>query len=1346
MAEGLQAGRLEVTVISVLDGFARELRTKVEAAAEGLSVKVKVKVDDSGLRKRLEKAVEKASRGVTATVRVKIDHNRLRTELDAAARQVASTDLDLPVRPDGDGGGAGGGGGLRDRLRRLLRDAQTDADRSPVNVPVKMKLPGGRGRRGGLRMLGMGALVALAQPAVAWVGQLGAGLTALTSAAVPAVGILGTLPGLISAAGLAAISTKVAFGGFGEGLKEAFKAQAALDAGTKRTKKQQQELDQAMKGLSKSARATVYSIVDVSEAWKGLRSSVQERFFSEIADQVEPLSAAVLPHLDAALGSSASQVGKLVRSMSVGAQTKSFAKDFDQVAASSNKVTGTLIRGLKNSGAAVGNFVVASGPAVERVAALTEGWTAWLRATSESNRASGRTDAFLQRTIDKSKQLIRITADLGHGLAGLGRAGRESGESLLSGLQFQMKYFNAWANSTRGQKRMKEFFDGSLPVYRETIGLLGDLGKGLARMSRDKSLVELVRQIRYELMPSVGSFLDQLGRAVGPQLISLLANLAGTFQQLSAAGLGLAVIVQAFAALALGANRLLQAVPGLGVALGGLLGALLALRVLRTVSTMMGGLGRAVTGASTALAGTPGRVTQAASAWQRAGLVYDRVSQQTGGLTGAARGATAASRVMARGLTGVLGIVGGPLGLALAAGSIALMWYAERQQQAAQAAAEHRAQVQTLADALQQSNGVIDNNVVAQARKLAVESDWGKAAGKAGVSTLDLTKAILGQGTSLDQVEKKLRAAADATYHWESKGKADAWVMTEQGKTALKAADAIKKHGTNIAEARKELDEMGIAQDALARKGTSAYDRVRDAVKRLADSTGDAEGRTSALKNLLDALSGKTKTYEEATKNLNARLLEMQEYAKANAKAAEGKSVMKDGSLDTSNQLGQDIYRMASGLADDALSKVTAAFDKASAAGKPLVEALAAARNEAQLGRDQLISWLQSLGVSADEAKAVADQMKLIPDQVVTGLKLEGQDQVTITLAAIQAQFKESGTQTIVVDTLDEPAREKLRSLMFTTKDLPNGQIAVTAQTDMALMNLNNVLSTANNVPSNKTVSLTAVTEKAQSDLVNVAFKVADVKDKSFTMTALTDEARRILTELGYKIETLPGANGAKQLTITAPPGTAQSNVSAIQGAVSSLHGTHIYVDVSARFGDGMNSDGSVHVSGMGHWANGGILKFANGGIHRAGAAVRAFANGSEQHIAQIAKAGEMRVWAEPETAPGEAYIPLAPSKRKRSSAILDTVARFFGGMVVYPGADNGMRQYANGAVALHAGSRASLTASAPRASIPQAAPALVGGDLNLTMTSTPISPSEALNDTMFELRRIRRGGAHAAG
>lgn len=73
---------------------------------------------------------------------------------------------------------------------------------------------------------------------------------------------------------------------------------------------------------------------------------------------------------------------------------------------------------------------------------------------------------------------------------------------------------------------------------------------------------------------------------------------------------------------------------------------------------------------------------------------------------------------------------------------------------------------------------------------------------------------------------------------------------------------------------------------------------------------------------------------------------------------------------------------------------------------------------------------------------------------------------------------------------------------------------------------------------------------------------------------------------------------------------------------------------------------------------DGAVVRFADGGITN-------FANGGmrERHVAQIAPAGAMRVWAEPETG-GEAYIPLAKGKRERSRKIAAETVDRLGGRV----------------------------------------------------------------------------------
>ncbi|WP_067565793.1 phage tail tape measure protein [Nocardia acidivorans] len=87
----------------------------------------------------------------------------------------------------------------------------------------------------------------------------------------------------------------------------------------------------------------------------------------------------------------------------------------------------------------------------------------------------------------------------------------------------------------------------------------------------------------------------------------------------------------------------------------------------------------------------------------------------------------------------------------------------------------------------------------------------------------------------------------------------------------------------------------------------------------------------------------------------------------------------------------------------------------------------------------------------------------------------------------------------------------------------------------------------------------------------------------------------------------------------------------------------------------------------------------------------RFFADGSENHVAQIAKGGDMRVWAEPETG-GEAYIPLSAAKRARSTDILRKVADRFG-FSLSPFANGGFGGVgSSGDGGVHTGSWAVLT------------------------------------------------------
>ncbi|MER7496995.1 hypothetical protein ABT033_30920, partial [Streptomyces pharetrae] len=904
MAEGMQAGRLEVPVVASLDGFAEKLRTKVEEAAAGLAVKVKVKVDDKGLRRKLKKAVDEAAAGVKATIGVRVDRDRLREELEAVARLASRSDVRVPLRTDSDEGGHANGGGLLGRVRSWLTRAQSEANANPVQVPLSIGLPGrGRGRRA-IRMALIGSLVSLVQPAVAALGQYAGGLTALVSAAAPAVGVLGAIPGLIAAAGSAAIGTKIAFSGFGGALKESLRAQQQLATDGKVTEEQQKKLDQALGKLSKSARTTVSAVSSLSPAWDKVKMSISERFFSKIADDVKPLAKSVFPLLEDALGDSASQMGSLAERGAKFMRSSVFRSDFKRIAATNSHVVGNMTDGLANLGHATTDFLVASGPFVQRVGDAGEKFTQWVRASVAAGRETGSLAKFLDHAGDKAAQLGRSTGSLIKGLGAVGRAGMDSGNALLDGFEGAMERFNRWANSGAGQKVMRQFFSDAAPAFHELNALVGDFFRGLGRAVQDGGITDLIRQIRTELMPALGTFFNALGQTVGPAIISVISNIATAIGNLAAAGSGLGVLLVAFSGLLQIFNTLMGVIPGANTVLATLLGTMLALKVVSGVAGMLRSFGASVVAAGTSvrtlnstMRGTTVGMGPQISMWQRMGLAYQGTAAQGGRLSGTLRGIGAANRVASRAIGGMTAALGGPLGLAIAGVTIGLGLLASKQEESARAAEAHKERIQSLAQALADSSGIIDANVRAHAVQLLQDTELANGKGKlvdvmrdADVKLKTLTDAYLEQGGSVEGLQKKLMALADE--HREYKdiagGKATVLEYTEQGKKYKAAADALGSVNGELKESLRTNKEAADAMKTTGDTGMDSYSRLQAAVQTFSDKTKTADERTGALKRALDALNGNTQSFHDAQAQLNSVMLQIDDTMASNIKKADG--------------------------------------------------------------------------------------------------------------------------------------------------------------------------------------------------------------------------------------------------------------------------------------------------------------------------------------------------------------------------------------------------------------------------------------------------------------------------
>ncbi|KUL23229.1 phage tail tape measure protein [Streptomyces regalis] len=796
-----------------------------------------------------------------------------------------------------------------------------------------------------------------------------------------------------------------------------------------------------------------------------------------------------------------------------------------------------------------------------------------------------------------------------------------------------------------------------------------------------------------EILRNVGSAVSPVAEAIGDlgdesdagstaldmivTALNLVSSAAGTVSGvLVPIGHTVAWLVQGFAALP-----------------GPVQTAIMAMLLARRVTPTFMNLGRTVSGPVTGAFRTFGdqmRVQQqlAAASGQSIGRVGQAlavlqtripvVGQMTAAFRSASGPVSGLTRAIGTGLggaaRGLMGALGGPWGVAIAAAGVGLSMLASHQQKAAQAAAEHQSRINTLTQALRDSNGAVNDSVRAAAAQSIMDTKVfdGKnrlvdVMSKAGVSVRDLTEAYLGQDGGLTALQKRLNETAEANVEWLATQGGAAKAYNDQGLAAARAADALGSVKGEMSQAVKDAKDLA---DATGSGGRSAADAVgpfgkfSDAMRRLSDNTADADTRARALHDALNVLAGGSVNLSAAEARLNRSVSDAAESLKDGVDQAQGygKSLLNmDGSLSTVTRNGQKLYDLLQGLSTNSADAALAAYQYAEANGKSVPEALKAAQQQMETARESAITTAQGFGLGADQAAKLADAAGLVPEQVSILLQTAGMDESMAELIAVQQALKATpDNKTVTIATLSNEAREDLKKLGFDIKDLKDRRVQVTAPTDMARTDLDALIAKIAQTPGGKHVKVTSATQETIASLEGVKQKIAGVPGgKTVTVSAPTDEARQQLEALGIKVTDIPGS---KNVTVTVPTSGPISAAGSIQSAINGIMGRTIGVGVSLRATSWDRDGNGVPDAIQAPQARGSVLEFyANGGVR-------------ENHVAQIAPAGAMRVWAERETQ-GEAYVPLASSKRPRSKAIVEEVVRRFDGDVTWY-ADGGLSNW----------------------------------------------------------------------
>ena len=590
----------------------------------------------------------------------------------------------------------------------------------------------------------------------------------------------------------------------------------------------------------------------------------------------------------------------------------------------------------------------------------------------------------------------------------------------------------------------------------------------------------------------------------------------------------------------------------------------------------------------------------------------------------------------------LLSLAGGPWGIALATAGLLIASVGD-------AAAKQKAKVDDLVTALDGQRGInaaAEKVIASQLRTKDSFLFWEKAsiadsAQNIGISLRDLQKAAEGVPESIDAVNEALKKAAASRNGFEQVvdqikllsdntrilGGATGLgsILGELfGSDAAKTGAGLAKIKSDLADARREVEQT--AKQLGVPVGTSAG--IIQAIETLADKASTADEKLRAVNDIIRQMNGKT-SVDDAIQKSNDASRDFVKNLQEIVKIGEGEgltlpSLFKaDGSIDTVSKAGSDLRSELTKVADAGRDSAL----KLALAQKDPQVAIETLRSEMQKTRDKIAEQLKIGGVPPEQIDAILAQLDLDPAKIEMLLNPESKEKALADLKAANGLAQAEVSKPAVIG-LDVDASSKFAPKL--------------GQASFEIGAFNNL---------KPKPQLDADPSKFDGAIAQAQGKGAGLDASKFT-PGLDADPSQFNSKAGGVEAKGRDLNGSTYTPSVNIGGNALGVLGTIVSGLTSIAGKVFTatVDIAKNILGGTGADGMVY-EGLGKFSKKFQPKFfADGGLQ--------FETPGQAKI--YPGSSTWRVFAE-ETTGGEAYIPLSASKRARSTAILDDVARRFG-------------------------------------------------------------------------------------
>lgn len=614
---------------------------------------------------------------------------------------------------------------------------------------------------------------------------------------------------------------------------------------------------------------------------------------------------------------------------------------------------------------------------------------------------------------------------------------------------------------------------------------------------------------------------------------------------------------------------------------------------------------------------------------------------------------------------GLLSVLGGPWGVAIAGATLTLGLWAKKNEEAAQREAQHQQYLGQLKDTLNQTTGAITDSTKALVVKEAQDKGWIKTAKEFGISGDLVIGTMMGQkdkasdlGTQLDALSQAYQNQIDASH--------------TGGLAAAQYGGSVTGLASNAVDAKKRIDEfrsaiLGSAGDVASQqaawkeaqrliKGTDgASQDYKAALDRLQTAQGGVTTANTALAGSLQAVTNKFLAGRSATRDWKQALEDAKKQAQGNWKAGVG----DDSETSRANQTAID---NVTGTGIKGLSDlVEQAKTDTSVTGAQIK----AKYDEMVAGMYRTLAAFHVTGKAADAY--VKNALGSIPSEVSTRVKAD------ITAAKAKLDVARIAVQNLGVDFDNLPveiqtqivadpskATALLNKYHITIDGVPKDLYTLTNTNAPTSQKKLQALSVAAIDANAKVVSIPVQTPQAQTALQGL-LKISGAAVTADGKSVVIPSSVPLSADTIQKLKNISGvavsADGKTVTVSTSAPGAPNA-----YATLASIFNLPSYKSITVGVQAKLNRDAAQ----LGAKA----LFNERGGMYLPGG-VRAFAAGGfAERVPQIGGGNHPILWNEGTAK--EAFISWDPRFRARSVQIMSRTANEFGYQIIPTGSSTG--------------------------------------------------------------------------